>query len=77
MPLTREGSKRRSESVIANKQDAAGLEHARRASVDTLVLDHQDKAKFATREDYDKELVRQFELEKCPAYMPGGFHCDC
>ncbi|HTL02208.1 MAG TPA: phosphoribosylglycinamide formyltransferase, partial [Vicinamibacterales bacterium] len=59
--------------VIANKQDAAGLEHARRASVDTLVLDHQDKAKFATREDYDKELVRQLNSRNVQLICLAGF----
>ena len=44
--------------VVSNRHDAAGLRRAREAGVDTLVLDHTDKAKFSTREDYDRELVR-------------------
>ena len=43
--------------VISNNPDAAGLDRARRAGVDTLIIDHTDKAKFAMREDYDRELV--------------------
>ena len=44
--------------VISNNAEAAGLQRARDAGLETLVLDHRDKAKFATREDYDRELVR-------------------
>jgi phosphoribosylglycinamide formyltransferase-1 len=44
--------------VISNRPDAAGLKRAREAGVETVVLDHADKAKFATRDDYDRELVR-------------------
>jgi phosphoribosylglycinamide formyltransferase-1 len=40
--------------VISNRADAPGLEHARRAGIDTLVISHQG---FATREDYDRELI--------------------
>lgn len=44
--------------VISNRADASGLKRAREAGIETIVLDHADKAKFATREDYDRELVR-------------------
>ena len=44
--------------VISNRPDAPGLKRAEQARVETVVLDHTDKAKFATREDYDRELVR-------------------
>jgi phosphoribosylglycinamide formyltransferase-1 len=44
--------------VISNRLDAPGLKRAEQARVETVVLDHTDKAKFATREDYDRELVR-------------------
>jgi phosphoribosylglycinamide formyltransferase 1 len=44
--------------VISNRPDAAGLRRAQNAGVETVVVDHSDKAKFATREDYDRELVR-------------------
>ena len=44
--------------VISNRPDAAGLRRAQNAGVETVVVDHTDKAKFATREDYDRELVR-------------------
>jgi phosphoribosylglycinamide formyltransferase-1 len=44
--------------VISNVPDAAGLERAKKARIDTLVLDHRDKSRFATREDYDGALAR-------------------
>ena len=44
--------------VISNRPDAAGLRRAQQVGIKTLVLDHTDKATFATREDYDRELVR-------------------
>ena len=44
--------------VISNRPDAAGLRRAQQVGIKTLVLDHTDKTKFATREDYDRELVR-------------------
>jgi phosphoribosylglycinamide formyltransferase-1 len=43
--------------VISNVPDAAGLERAKKAGIDTLVLDHRDKSRFAAREDYDRELA--------------------
>ena len=43
--------------VISNVPDVVGLERAKKARIDTLVLDHRDKSRFATREDYDRELA--------------------
>ncbi len=40
--------------VISNRADAPGLDHARRAGVDTLVISHKD---YPAREDYDRALV--------------------
>lgn len=40
--------------VLSNKPDAAGLQFAAAAGINTLVLSHRD---FATREDYDRALV--------------------
>ena len=42
--------------VISNRADAPGLEHARQAGITTLVLSHKD---FASREDYDRALVKE------------------
>lgn len=49
--------------VISNRADAAGLERARAAGVETRVIDHRDKARYPTREDYDRALVA--ELKAC------------
>lgn len=40
--------------VISNKADAAGLERARNAGIEALVMPHRD---HTTREDYDRALV--------------------
>ena len=47
--------------VISNVPDAAGLERATKARIDTLVLDHRDKSRFPTREDYDRELAQMLK----------------
>jgi phosphoribosylglycinamide formyltransferase 1 len=59
--------------VIANRLDAAGLRRAREARVEALVLDHTDKAKFATREDYDRELVRVLKERNVRLVCLAGF----
>jgi phosphoribosylglycinamide formyltransferase-1 len=40
--------------VISNRAEAAGLDRARRAGLDTLCLSHRD---YRSREDYDRALV--------------------
>lgn len=59
--------------VISNRPDAAGLEHAREAHVETQVLDHQDKAKYRTREDYDYELVKELKARGVRLVCLAGF----
>lgn len=59
--------------VISNRADAAGLKRAREANVETLVLDHTDKTKFATREDYDRELARQLKQRQVRLVCLAGF----
>lgn len=59
--------------VISNRADAAGLKRARQANVETLVLDHTDKTKFATREDYDRELARQLKQRQVRLVCLAGF----
>lgn len=58
--------------VISNQPDAAGLERARKAGIDTLVLNHQDRA-FPTREDYDRELARQLKARGVGVVCLAGF----
>lgn len=59
--------------VISNKADAAGLRRAQDAGIETLVLDHTDSAKFATREDYDRELVRLLKERRVRLVCLAGF----
>lgn len=59
--------------VISNKADAAGLRRAQDAGIETLVLDHADKAKFGTREDYDRELVRLLKERQVRLVCLAGF----
>ena len=59
--------------VISNRPDAAGLQAAQRAGIETLVLNHTDKAKFATREHYDRELVSQLKARKVRLVCLAGF----
>jgi len=42
--------------VISNRAEAAGLEHAARAGIDSLVLSHKG---YADRGDYDRALARE------------------
>lgn len=42
--------------VLSNKADAPGLDHARHAGIEMLVLSHQA---FATREDFDRAMVKE------------------
>jgi phosphoribosylglycinamide formyltransferase-1 len=40
--------------VISNRTDAAGLDRARAAGIETLIVDHRE---FASRDDYDAALA--------------------
>ena len=42
--------------VISNRKDAAGLERARAAGIESMVVSHRD---FASRDDYDRALARE------------------
>jgi len=42
--------------VIANKADAAGLERARAAGIETMILDHRG---YASRDDYDAAVATE------------------
>ena len=45
----------------------------KQAGIDTLVLDHRDKSRFATRDDYDSELVRQLKAREVSLVCLAGF----
>ncbi len=59
--------------VISNRADAAGLAHARAAGVETLVLDHRDKARYPSREDYDRALVAELKARHVGLVCLAGF----
>jgi len=56
--------------VISNRADAEGLDHARRAGIDTLVISHKS---FATREDYDRALVKALNDRAVSLVCLAGF----
>jgi phosphoribosylglycinamide formyltransferase-1 len=59
--------------VISNIAGAAGLRRAELAGLETLVLDHTDKAQFATREKYDQALVRHLNAKRVKLVCLAGF----
>lgn len=59
--------------VISNRPDATGLKRATDAGIEALVIDHTDSAKFATREDYDAELVRVLKERQVRLVCLAGF----
>lgn len=56
--------------VISNHADAPGLDHARRAGIQTLVIGHKS---FATREDYDRALVKALNERQVGLVCLAGF----
>lgn len=56
--------------VIANRADAPGLEHARRAGIETLVLSHKA---FATREEFDRAMVKELTARGVALVCLAGF----
>jgi phosphoribosylglycinamide formyltransferase-1 len=56
--------------VISNKAEVAGLDRARRAGIDTLVLDHRG---FASRDDYDAEIARELRARGVSLVCLAGF----
>ena len=56
--------------VISNQADAAGLDPARAAGIETLVLSHQA---FATREEYDRAMVKELQDRQVTLVCLAGF----
>jgi phosphoribosylglycinamide formyltransferase 1 len=56
--------------VISNREGAAGLERARRAGIEALVLNHRD---WPTREDYDRAVVRELQTRSVGLVCLAGF----
>jgi phosphoribosylglycinamide formyltransferase-1 len=56
--------------VIANREDAAGLERARAAAIETLVLSHRG---WSSRDDYDRALARELRARQVGLVCLAGF----
>jgi phosphoribosylglycinamide formyltransferase-1 len=56
--------------VISNRADAAGLERARAAGIETLVCDHRG---YASRADYDRTLVTALRAHDVALVCLAGF----
>jgi phosphoribosylglycinamide formyltransferase-1 len=56
--------------VISNRADAPGLDYARKAGIDTLVISHK---RFTTREDYDRALVKALNDRQVALVCLAGF----
>lgn len=56
--------------VISNKPDAAGLERARAAGIETVTLNHRD---FATRDAFDTALARELRSRGVVLVCLAGF----
>jgi phosphoribosylglycinamide formyltransferase-1 len=57
-------------TVISNRPAAGGLEHARAAGIETLVLDHRQ---FASRVDYDTRLAAELVARGVRLVCLAGF----
>jgi phosphoribosylglycinamide formyltransferase 1 len=56
--------------VISNKANVAGLDRARTAGIDTVVLDHR---RFASRDEYDAEIARGLRASGVSLVCLAGF----
>jgi len=59
--------------VISNREGARGLDRAKQAGVETLVLDHRDRVQYPTREDYDRALVTELKAREVGLVCLAGF----
>lgn len=59
--------------VISSRPDAAGLDRARRAGINAVVVDPRDAVRFSTRLEYDRELVRQLKARDVGLVCLAGF----
>lgn len=56
--------------VISDRKDAFALERAKKAGIDTLVLNKKD---FKTREDFDREVVKSLKQRDVGLVVLAGF----
>jgi phosphoribosylglycinamide formyltransferase-1 len=68
---TRDGRLRASIAVvISNRADAAGLERARTAGIETVCLDHRA---FASRDDHDRAVARELRARQVGLVCLAGY----
>lgn len=56
--------------VISNRADAPGLDHARKANIETLVISHKG---HPTREDYDRVVIKALKDRDVALVCLAGF----
>jgi phosphoribosylglycinamide formyltransferase 1 len=56
--------------VISNRSDAAGLDRARVAGIETVVVDHR---RFSSRDEFDRALVERLQARKVRLVCLAGF----
>ncbi len=56
--------------VISNREDAGGLERARRAGIEAICLSHRG---WASRDDYDRVLVKELQQRGVDLVCLAGF----
>lgn len=56
--------------VISNRADAGGLDKARAAGIDTVVIDHR---RFATRDDFDRAVAAELQARHVRLVCLAGF----
>ena len=56
--------------VISNRPDAGGLERARAAGIETMVVSHRG---WASRDDYDRALARELQARDIGLVCLAGF----
>jgi phosphoribosylglycinamide formyltransferase 1 len=60
--------------VVSNRNDAGGLERARRAGIEALCIDHKT---FKSRNDFDAALVRELQARDVGLVCLAGFMRVC
>ncbi len=56
--------------VIANKENALGLEFAKQINIKTAIVNHKN---FTSREDFDKEMAKIIDENNCRVVCLAGF----
>jgi len=56
--------------VLSDKKDAYALERAKKAGIETIILDPKE---YKTREDFDKEVVRNLKKKDIGLVVLAGF----